>query len=92
MKIKYSPCNNSSDTEITVNSASSLTIDGKLYEFPEDGVSADSAELFLATKRSILEAHRTGGELYVTVRRFYRDTCQTWDTMDYHDVTVGETI
>jgi hypothetical protein len=99
MKIKYSPVKWNSyaasnfpegtkpETEIEAISENSITIDGELYEFDKSSVAwPDVSE---QTEDRITEAHRDdSGELWLTVRRFYAESCAAWDTGDYHEVTI----
>jgi hypothetical protein len=96
MKIKYSPCKwnpyaassfsptTKPDTEIKVISDDILQIDGQEYEFSPLDVQWPAIRT--QTDGVISEAHREGGELYVTMRRFYTHSCSGWDTGSYHDV------
>lgn len=93
MKIKYSPISWNPyanidalpDSEIVFVNQNSLSVDGELYEFdPLDVTWPDIRE---QTDGVILEAHRDAyGTLYITVRRFYTDSCLAWDTGDYHEI------
>jgi hypothetical protein len=97
MKIKYSPCKwnpyaahnfaptTQPDTEIKVLSDDILQIDGEPYEFSP--LDVQWPKISEQTSGVILEAHREDGELYVTVRRFYTQSCSGWDSGDYHEVT-----
>lgn len=92
MKVKYSPSkwnpyaqiDAKPDTEIKVQDANTLVIDGEVFEFDPESVAWE--DLNEQTDGRILEAHRTDGELYVTVRRFYTGSCAELDTGDYHEV------
>lgn len=97
MKVKYSPTkwnvypapdfseSTKPDTEIKVTAENTITIDGEDFTFdPESVIWPDIAE---QTDGKILEAHRTDGELFVTVRRFYTQSCSSWDSGSYHEVT-----
>ncbi len=93
MKIKYSPVKwnpyakmaTFPDTVINPVSEDSLIIDEELYEF--DIASVMFPEVSEQTDGHILEAHRDeSGELFITVRRFYTQFCQSWDTGEYHEV------
>ena len=55
MKIKYSPCKSSHDTQINVTAENTITIDGEYYEFDDSVIWPDIAE---QTGGKILEAHR----------------------------------
>jgi hypothetical protein len=83
MKIRYSPCKYDCDTTITVMDDNALNIDGKVYEF--DPLDVAWPTIAQDTEGVILEAHREGGELYVTVRRFYSGSCSEWDDCQYHE-------
>ena len=85
MNLKYSPCKHDRDTLITVMDDNSLSIDGEVYEF--DPMDVAWPTIAQDTNGVILEAHREGGELFCTVRRFYSGGCGDWDTGDYHEVT-----
>ncbi len=85
MRIKYSPCKHDHDTSIRVIDGNTLQIDGKPYEFPSDAVTFP--DIAIQTGGAILEAHREGGELYLTVLRFYSGSCTEWDTGAYQEVT-----
>ena len=92
MKIKYSPCKFNehaeikapADTIIKFKDENTVRIDGELYEF--DNESITFPDIHSQTNGIILEAHRTDEELFITVRRFYTDTCQ-WDTGEYQEIT-----
>lgn len=92
MKIKYSPIkwneyaniDASPDTEIIPFDKNSVCIDGKAFEFDE--LSVEFPEIRTQTGEKILEAHREDGELFLTVRRFYTQICQPWDTGGYHEI------
>ena len=86
MKIKYSPCNHNIDTIIEILDDNSITVDGDLFEFEIDSISFD--EVNSQTNGIILNAYRDSeNELYVEVRRFYKDTCVEWDTGEYHEIS-----
>lgn len=96
MKIKYSPCKwnpyaahnfdpgTKLDTEIKVISDDILQIDGQEYEFSP--LDVQWPDIRTQTDGVIQETHREDGELYVTVRRFYTQSCSGWDTGAYHDI------
>ena len=96
MKIRYSPCKwnpyaasnfaptTKPDTEIKVLSDDILQIDGQEYEFSP--LDVQWPEISTQTGGVIQEAHREDGELYVTMRRFYTQSCSGWDTAQFHDV------
>jgi hypothetical protein len=91
MKLRYSPvkynahspacAGHLSDTVITVMDDNALNIDGEVYEF--DPLDVAWPTISADTDGVILEAHREGGELYVTVRRFYTSDWQSWYSEDY---------
>ena len=81
MKIKYSPCKHDRDTLITVMDDNALRIDGEDYAFDPDDVAWPT--IAQDTQGVILEAHREGGELYVTIRRFYTSDWQSWYSEGY---------
>ena len=91
MKLKYSPVKYNehspacvgrlSDTISIVMDDNSLNIDFELYEFDSSDVAWPT--ISADTDGVILEAHREGGELYVTVRRFYTIDWQSWYSEDY---------
>jgi len=83
MKLKYSPCKSDHDTKIEVLSESEILIDGESYEFPDNGVVA--LDIAQQTDFAILEAYREEGVLFLTIRRFYSDTCPEWDDGQYHE-------
>lgn len=97
MKIKYSPCKwnpnaeanlplgTLPDTEIKRIDENTITIDGEPQEFPPEAVAFPG--IAEASQGRILEAHREGGELFLTVRRFYMGSCSAWDTGDYQELT-----
>ena len=85
MKLKYSPCKHDRDTLITPLDDNALNIDGEVYEFDPADVAWPT--ISQDTEGVILEAHREGGELYVTVRRFYSSSCGQWDDGQYHEGT-----
>ena len=92
MKIKYCPVKwnpyaetqypegTKSDSEIEITNDNTLTVDGEEYEFDDE--SAEYPDINDQTAGVITEAHREGGELFVTVRRFYTEVCD-WDTGEY---------
>ncbi len=94
MKIIYAPCKvilpckdlkGLPDTEIKYIDENSIEIDGDLYEFDKDSVIFK--ELYFATDGRIMEAYRDDqDELYITVRRFYTESCSGWDDGEYHDI------
>lgn len=86
MKIKYSPCHSSKDTIIEAIGDNTLRIDGQYYEFDHESVTWP--EIREQTGGIITEAHRESGELFVTVLRFYSGSCSSWDTAQYHEVTL----
>ena len=85
MKIKYSPINSDVNSKIVFIDDNVLSIDNELYEFDADSVIyPDLCEI---TNGVILDAYRDEtGELYVTVRRFYTNSCEEWDTGEYHEI------
>ena len=92
MKIKYSPVkwneyakiNSLPDTEIKFIDENSIMIDGETYEFDEGIQFPDITQ---QTNSVILDAYRdAGGELFLTVRRFYTESCKEWDTGGYHEI------
>ena len=83
MRLRYSPCKHDRDTLIAVMDDNALNIDGEVYEFDPSDVAFE--ECAVQTGGVILEAHREGGELYVTVRRFYSGSCSEWDDCKYHE-------
>lgn len=97
MKLKYSPimwnpnaahnfyADVRPDTLILPLSETSLEVDGEVYEFPADVIQFD--DVMTQTDGVIIEAHREGGELYVTLRRFYTEDCSAWDTGEYQEVS-----
>ena len=85
MRVKYSPCKHDRDTLITVMDDNALNIDGEIFEF--DPMDVAWPTINQDTEGRIIEAHREGGELYVTVRRFYSGDCSSWDDTLYHEVT-----
>lgn len=85
MHIKYSPCKSDRDTEIQVIDHNAIKIDGDPFEFPADAVAFP--DIATQTGRAILEAHREGGELFLTVLRFYSGSCSSWDTGTYQEGT-----
>ena len=72
------------DTEIKVISDNIIQIDGEEYEFSP--LDVQWPDIRTQTNGVIHEAHREDGELFVTVRRFYTQSCSNWDTGAYHDV------
>ena len=82
MKIKYSPIKSNRDTEIKVIE-NGIVIDGEEYIFPDEIVEVPDAAA--QTEGAILEAHRTDGELYLTILRRYTGGRPSWDTGEYHD-------
>ena len=85
MKIKYSPIKSDVNSKIVFIDDNVLSIDNELYEFDADSVIyPDLCEI---TNGVILDAYRDEtGELYVTVRRFYTNSCEEWDTGEYHEI------
>lgn len=85
MQIKYSPCKSERNTSITFIDNNTIKIDDVVYEFDKDSIVWDT--IAEQTNNAILEAYRDeSGELYVTVLRFYSNTCFDWDTGDYQEV------
>ena len=94
MKLKFSPIlyNENSfacasclpDTQIIVKDENTLSIDTEDYEFDPLDVSWPS--IATDTGGVILEAHREGGVLYATIRRFYTSDWQSWYSPDYVEV------
>jgi len=93
MKIKYSPCKwnpyaeleGLPDTEIKYINENSITIDNELYEFDPDSVAFEN--LATLTDGIIIDAFRNeSDELYLTVRRFYTESCTEWDNGEYHEI------
>jgi hypothetical protein len=84
MKIKYSPCNHSHNTQIAILDENTLAIDGESFEF--DPADVAWPDIQVQTDGAILEAHRGGEELFVTVLRFYSGSCSEWDDGQYHEV------
>jgi hypothetical protein len=91
MKIKYSPVrwNEHSqirakeNTEIFKKDENTILIDGEEFSFDIDSVQfSDIAD---NTNERILDAYRKDGELYLTIRRFYTESCVEWDTGEYND-------
>ena len=92
MKIKYCPvkwnpyaeaqygAGTKPDTEIEIANDNTITVDGEEYEFDDD--SAEYPDINEQTNGVIPEAHREAGELFLTVRRFYTETCD-WDSGEY---------
>lgn len=95
MKLRYSPVKYNAhspacaghlpDTVITVMDDNALNIDGEVYEF--DPLDVAWPTIAQDTEGMILEVHREGGELFVTVRRFYSSSCGQWDDGQYHEGT-----
>jgi len=98
VKIRYSPCKwnpysahnfsptTKPDTEIKVISDDILQIDGQEYEFSP--LDVQWPDIHTQTDGVISEAHREDGELYITIRRFYTQSCSGWDTAQFHDVPI----
>jgi hypothetical protein len=96
MKIKYSPCKwtpyaahhfsptTKPDTIIKVLGPDTIQIDGELYEFSP--LDVQWPKINEQTNGVIQEARRENGELFVTIRRFYTQSCSGWDTAQFHDV------
>lgn len=91
MRIKYSPIKWNPyvhfdalpDTVIAIIDANALSIDGEEYSFDTESIQFEN--LHEITNGYINDAYRDEtGELYITVRRFYTESCQEWDTGDYH--------
>jgi hypothetical protein len=81
--IKFSPCGSKKDTIIEKLSATAISIDGEeIGPFDLDGVSWPNVST--ETNGAVIEAHRTDGNLYLTVIRYYLGSCLDWDTGDYH--------
>ena len=85
MRIKYSPCKSNRDTTINVIDENALTIDGEEHSF--DAESVAWPDISAETNGAIIEAHREGGELHLTVLRKYTSSCSEWDDGQYHEVT-----
>ncbi len=91
MKIKYSPCKwneyaniaASPNTEIISIDENRIKIDGEIYEF--DPLDVEWPDIAEQTNGVIIEAHRSD-MLYLTIRRFYTQSCAEWDTGDYHEI------
>jgi hypothetical protein len=85
--IKFSPCLAKKDTIIKKLSDTIISIDGEeIGPFDLDGVSWP--DVFKETSRAVLEAHRTNGDLYLTVIRYYSGSCSEWDDGKYHKMEV----
>jgi hypothetical protein len=95
MKLKYSPVMYNehspacvgylSDTIIKYIDENTILVDGQTYEFDLGTVIWDAVSA--QTDGVILDAKRVGGELWLTVRRYYTDIVRPdWDTGDYHDI------
>jgi hypothetical protein len=86
MKIKYSPTKSNFDTIVETLPPDTVKIDGEEYTFDADSVSWP--DIFEQTNGKIIEAHRDeSGEMYLTIHRFYKDSCIEWDTGDYHEIS-----
>lgn len=79
MKILYSPCQSfGPETQILYTDENSISIDGEVYAFDPTHVawptiSGDTSGIILAASRD------SGGEIHLTVRRFYQSDCGAWD-------------
>jgi len=95
MKIKFSPCKWNPnaphsagvlpDTTIVVQDENTILVDGEPYAFSPDDMQWDDAAS--QTDDVITAAHREGGVLYLTIRRFYTGSYPSWDDGQYHEVT-----
>jgi hypothetical protein len=91
MKLKYSPvlynanspaCSGfQPDSNIVVMDDNVLNVDGNIYEF--DPLDVAWPTINQDTEGVILEAHREGGVIHATVRRFYTSDWQSWYSEDY---------
>ena len=82
MRIKHSPCQRDGyDTQIEYVDENTINIDGEDYSFDPQHVSWPNVSQ--DTNGFIIEAHRESGELFVTVRRFYKSGHEAWDTGAY---------
>lgn len=78
----YGPLFSSPDTTIEFVDENSIKVDGELHEF--DANSVVWPDIRAQTNGAVQEAYRDeAGELYLTVRRFYTDSCLAWDTGKY---------
>ena len=85
MRIKYSPQKAEHDTIIKVIGEGTVSIDGVEHGFdPESVAYPDIAQ---ETQYAILDAHREGGVIHLTILRQYTGSCSEWDDGQYHEVT-----
>jgi hypothetical protein len=81
MRARYSPCQSSTlpETRIRYVDENTITINGNLREF--DPLCVSWPKISEDTNGEIISAYRDGGgELHLTVRKFYRSNCSAWDT------------
>ena len=84
MRIKYSPQKAGHDTVIKYVDNDTISIDGVEHGF--DAESVQYPDIAQETNCAILEAHREGEELYLTVLRQYMVSCSNFDDGKYHEV------
>ena len=85
MKLKYSPCFSTIDTQFRYINENEIEIDGKTYSFDPACVSWPT--IAQDTDGAILSATRdSNGELHLTVRRFYTGDCSGWGDGKEHDL------
>ena len=87
MNLKYSPQYAAANT-IEVVDENTIKVDGESYAFQPDAVAFPDVANQTGV---ILEAHREGGELFLTVLRRYNHTTSApeWDDVQYHQVSAG---
>ena len=81
MKIKYSPCLATPETQIKFIDDWSIEIDGELFEFSP--ILVEYPDVSDQTGGKILHAEVKDGELYLTVRFQYQDK-SIWENPDYY--------
>ena len=84
MYIKYSPCQNPNiETQFYVKDDYTIVIDNEEYVFDIDSVTWP--DIASQTNGVIIEAHKEDNTIYVTIQRYYKESCP-WDDSKYHEV------
>lgn len=82
MKIKYSPCLATPETQVKFIDDWTIEIDGELFEFSP--VVIECPTVSEQTGGKILHAEVIDDELYLTVRYQYQDK-SIWENPDYYE-------
>ena len=84
MRLKYSPCFSTINTRFRYIDENTIEIYSEPYAFSPACVSW--LTIAQDTNGAILSASKdSGGELHLTVRRFYTGDCSEWDDDKEHD-------